>query len=134
MKIKEQMDSVIDFLSTNESSNLVVETIEKNHAFVCTHGNRDKRCGTKGVEVADQLCQAVEVGDIEDLVVCRTSHIGGHAYAGNCIVTGSGNWYGNLDQENCVESVKLDLDGGIAKENFRGRIGVAKEDSKALIE
>jgi len=49
------------------------------HVFVCAHMERDKRCGCSGPSIVDEL-RRIAAGSVR---VYKTSHIGGHEFAGN---------------------------------------------------
>ncbi len=47
--------------------------------FVCTHGSRDRRCGTVGPPLIDALRGLIKQYGLEDDVnVLHASHVGGH--------------------------------------------------------
>eukprot|EP01135_Chromosphaera_perkinsii_P001129 Nk52_evm79s158 gene=Nk52_evmTU79s158 len=100
--------------------------------YVCTHMQRDKACGISGPALMSAFNAVMETEPYRSELSVRVfaiSHIGGHRYAGNCIVyenctlkesinnrnsncvnpvnftsptsagTASGDWYGFLDAE-----------------------------------
>ncbi|KXS12398.1 hypothetical protein M427DRAFT_59551 [Gonapodya prolifera JEL478] len=70
--------------------------------FICTHGERDCRCGETGEAVYQKLATwARSRGDTE-VEVWRTSHVGGHQWAANVIAYPSGDWFGNLTPTTAV--------------------------------
>lgn len=51
----------------------------KLHLYVCTHGQRDCRCGEGGVKVAEALRKEVQKrGMEEDIMLGEVAHVGGH--------------------------------------------------------
>lgn len=59
--------------------------------------NQDLRCQKYGVEVLHMLAEAIVEKD--DVRLWESSHIGGHAYAGNVVIYPEGDWYGNVRSE-----------------------------------
>lgn len=78
------LDSVADLLERHaqgnaHSSALPVAEKDKLHLFVCTHGQRDCRCGDTGGGVANALREEVQKrGLTKDIVVGEVAHVGGH--------------------------------------------------------
>jgi hypothetical protein len=121
---------------------------KKLYLFVCCHGSRDARCGVVGSALAKQLLSVIKVRQLEDLIeVYSTSHIGGHKYAGNVIVYGGshpadGDWYGGLHAAHAevfldsLLTMEIGVDGGaedpMLREYWRGRMGLSKEEQRAL--
>jgi len=74
--------------------------------LVCTHANRDKRCGRAGPQVVQALqkeiteCLAVEAGadSLGAYRVVGSSHIGGHKFAGTLLVYPEGDWFGRVSK------------------------------------
>ena len=95
--------------------------------MVCTHGQRDKRCGRIGPLVIKKLRELLAAKNVPetDVAVRATSHIGGHKYAGTLIVYPEGNWYGQMSERNAEDLVdaylSLDPMTVIAK-NWRGKM------------
>ena len=72
------------------------EKLTGRHLFVCIHNARDIRCGTRGPDIADELESELLRGGFDDVVVYRSSHVGGHKFAGCLVSYPSGDWYGRL--------------------------------------
>lgn len=54
--------------------------------LVCTHGERDCRCGEKGGDFFKELTAEINKRGLTKVVdVYQVSHIGGHKYAGNAM-------------------------------------------------
>ncbi|KAG5182468.1 Sucraseferredoxin-like protein [Tribonema minus] len=57
------------------------------------------------------------------LSIAGCSHIGGHKYAGVCIVYPQGDWYGLVTKRNAANILDTCvMKGGILKSNYRGSI------------
>lgn len=116
--------------------------------FVCCHGARDARCGSLGPPLASHLLHLVRERGLNDQVyVFKTSHVGGHQYAGNVLVYGAahptdGDWFGLLDTHQAEEfldallNANLDADGGAEvpklRKWWRGRMGLSKAAQREL--
>lgn len=93
------------------------------HIFVCTHGNRDERCGVWGPLLYTALEREIKVQDAI-AHVHQTSHIGGHRFAATCIIYPQGVWYGNLRAEDAGRLVDEHLNHEqLLAEFYRGRLG-----------
>jgi hypothetical protein len=90
--------------------------------LVCTHGNRDKRCGRAGPIIIEALQAELAVRDIpaSKIAVRASSHIGGHKYAGTLIVYPQGQWYGFMTKKNVKPLLDSVLAGGVLDKCFRG--------------
>lgn len=116
--------------------------------FVCCHASRDARCGNIGPPLAAELKRLVYNKRLEELIdVYKTSHVGGHKYAGNVLVYGAshpadGDWFGGLNASNAGQflDAMLDIDVGAdggaedptLRQWWRGRMGLTKEEQMAL--
>ncbi|KAF9021334.1 hypothetical protein BDZ89DRAFT_245028 [Hymenopellis radicata] len=58
------------------------------YLYVCTHGARDCRCGTTGVETARALREEIAAhgAAASRLKVAEVAHVGGHVYAANVLI------------------------------------------------
>ncbi|RKP11869.1 Sucraseferredoxin-like protein, partial [Piptocephalis cylindrospora] len=105
------------------------------YIFVCTHGERDCRCGEKGGKFHEALEHAVnqdtQIDGVSDVHVHRISHIGGHKYAANAILYPNGDWYGHLQVGQEYELLETLQKGQGMKEHWRGRIGLDKKEQEA---
>ncbi|KAI0243855.1 hypothetical protein L0F63_006675, partial [Massospora cicadina] len=89
---------------------------------VCTHNEVDCRCGRIGTEVFDAFKsygERVPGGWLP----FKTSHIGGHRYAGNVIVYPMGDWYGGIQPSHVGKLVEHLNSGTIFWEHWRGGWG-----------
>ena len=103
--------------------------------FVCTHGERDCRCGTHGSALFHTLSAVLLHDRLRSMIqIHRCSHIGGHKYAANCIVYPNGDWFGHF--QGTMEDAKLLVDkirdpqgriqrqNSLFKKHWRGTMGV----------
>ena len=85
------------------------ETLAGQHLFVCVHGARDKRCGECGPPLAERFqAELARRGLSQEVAVRKTSHVGGHRYAGNVLVYPGGDWYGYVTPDD-VPQVIIDI-------------------------
>ena len=113
-------------LGGSVSTRLVSEPLTGHHLFVCVHAARDQRCGDQGPELAAAVERELRARGIEDATVRRSSHVGGHRYAGCLIAYPAGDWYGMLTSDlaprivdQCVARNRMLAD------HWRGRLGMA---------
>ncbi len=70
---------------------------ETTDVLVCTHGRRDRCCGSLGTALAQELlADHRQLGD--DVRLWRTSHTGGHRFRGNGVGLAAGHRVGVLRQ------------------------------------
>lgn len=97
------------------------------HYFVCTHGQRDLCCAEFGMPVYRALRE--RVGDR----VWQTSHVGGHRFAANVLVTPSAMLYGRVTPQD-VDTLLMATENGLPYQPLaRGRTCHAPEVQAALI-
>lgn len=99
----------------------------KRLVLVCTHEERDKRCGRIGPQVVKKLRTVLAEKKVpeSDVTVSCSSHIGGHKYAGTLIVYPEGHWYGQMSERNAEELVDVYLSADpvtVLARNWRGRM------------
>jgi len=93
------------------------------HVFVCTHANRDERCGIWGIPLYQALEQEIKRQDAI-AEVYQISHVGGHKFAATCLIYPQGIWYGNLRAEDAARLVAEHLnEERLLAEHYRGRLG-----------
>lgn len=93
------------------------------HILVCNHGARDPRCGACGPLVADAFETAIEEDGFEDVHIHRSSHVGGHRFAGNVLVYPGGTWYGYVRPSDVSKVLEAHVDGsGRWEEHYRGEM------------
>ena len=83
--------------------------------FVCTNGRRDQCCAVLGTPL--YLMLAREVG----AAAWKTSHIGGHRFAGNVLTLPNGASYGRVSRHDVGGLVEATNAGTLVLENLRGR-------------
>lgn len=117
-------------VSSQVSEQIPHEPLGGQHLFVCTHRNRDDRCGICGPPLVDGFKAALQVRGLTDQVsVRRTSHLGGHKYAGNVLIYPSGDWYGYVTPADISRIVDEHILGGqIVRDLWRGRMGLSPEE------
>lgn len=105
------------------------------HIFVCVHGRRDARCGECGPPLAERFeSEIAERGLTNQITVYRTSHVGGHAYAGNVLIYPGGDWYGYVRPADVPRILDQHvLQGQILTNHWRGRMGLAPEEQRELV-
>ena len=84
------------------------------------------RCGYCGPILAKLFTQQVAARGLAGAVtVRRTSHVGGHEYAGNVIVYPEGDWYGYVTPADVDRILEQHVLGGeIVDDRWRGRMGL----------
>jgi (2Fe-2S) ferredoxin len=82
--------------------------------LVCTHGIHDTCCAIRGRPVAAAL------SEVWPDQVWECSHVGGDRFAPNVVVLPDGYYYGNVDPDRCVGTVRAHLAGAVAADNLRG--------------
>lgn len=93
------------------------------HLFVCTHANRDERCGIWGIPFYQALQEQIKEQDAI-AEVYQISHVGGHKFAATCLIYPQGIWYGNLRAEDAARLVAEHLnEERLLPEYYRGRLG-----------
>lgn len=119
--------------------------------LVCCHNARDERCGVLGPQLAARLEELLLCKGFTpaEFLVLKVSHVGQHIYAGNVIAyrpghPGHGDWYGGVHAENAEAWLSAwlaspaGLDGGVGdpalRPNWRGRLGLSKEEQLAAFE
>lgn len=82
--------------------------------LVCTHGVHDVCCALRGRPVAEALAALWP----NQLWEC--SHVGGDRFAPNVVLLPDGFYYGDLDAETAVATVRGHLGGSVSGEYLRG--------------
>jgi len=106
------------------------EPIAQSDVLVCTHGRRDRCCGSLGTELWQQLGGFDLDGSGARLA--RTSHTGGHRFAATCLVLPAGTLWGFLDADALSRIVRREgpLDDLIPR--YRGCSGLDSPAAQAL--
>lgn len=114
----------IELLNTNAT--------KTNHVVVCTHMEKDCRCGTSGSEIFNELQSRLSELSVKDeandkFFMYKSSHIGGHKYAANVILYPKGVWFGNLkdsdDVLSLIEYIQTGKMDDRLRTKFRGQMG-----------
>ncbi|KAF8803860.1 hypothetical protein BYT27DRAFT_7195197 [Phlegmacium glaucopus] len=82
--------------------------------------------------------QLKECAEVKRALILKVSHIGGHKYAGNCIIytpSGSGIWYGRVTPHD-VDSIVVNtiLNGLVLPPLLRGGLNLSRPNCKSLNE
>jgi hypothetical protein len=127
----------LDFLAI---THLPANTV---HVYICTHKQRDHRCGVIGNLVLQSIHKYITT-DMDprlrdlDIQVFGCSHVGGHKYAGNVVIYRpqwkQGVWYGRV-QPRDIPQIFDDtiLRGRIIGRFWRGGLPDGKWDPKEHI-
>ena len=110
-------------------SRLAHENLTGQHVFVCTHGRRDWQCGQCGPPLIEAFQAELAARHLAgDVTLWRTSHVGGHRYAGNVLIYPGGDWYGYVSPADVPHLIEQHLLGGeIVPGLWRGRMGLSPE-------
>lgn len=98
--------------------------------LICTHGRRDRCCGSLGTELWQQVRTAMRHQG--DATFSRTSHTGGHRFAATCIVLPAGTLWGRMDVDALERVVQREgpLDDLVPR--YRGCSGIDSPAGQAL--
>jgi len=101
----------------------------KIYVLICAHKKRDKRCGVFGPILAEEFEKELKERGIDKVSVSKTSHYGGHKFAGNVIVYPSGNWFGRVTPCDVGPIIDLHITNGkIIDRLWRGTIDKDKTE------
>jgi hypothetical protein len=98
--------------------------------LVCTHGRRDRCCGSLGTALASEIT-ADPLGD-EGVKVWRTSHTGGHRFAPTAVVLPQGTAWAFCDRDILSRIVRHDGSVGEVLARYRGCAGMGSPVIQAL--
>jgi hypothetical protein len=99
--------------------------------LVCTHGRRDRCCGSSGTELsAELMAQPLPLG--ARTRVWRTSHTGGHRFAPTAIILPEGTAWGYLDSATLRAVVERDQPPGDLLAHYRGCAGLPSASVQAV--
>ena len=106
------------------------EPVEGSEVLVCTHGRRDRCCGSAGTRLFEQLRGSGLEG--AGVRLARTSHTGGHRFAATCVVLPAGTAWGFLDPDALGRIVRRagPLDDLLPR--YRGCSGLDSSAAQAL--
>ncbi|HLN18496.1 MAG TPA: sucrase ferredoxin [Acidimicrobiales bacterium] len=99
--------------------------------LVCTHGRRDRCCGSLGTTLALELLARPDLlpGSVR---LWRTSHTGGHRFAPTAIVLPEGTVWGFLDALLLARVLGREGDVGDCLPHYRGCAGLTSAPVQAL--
>ena len=126
------VDCVLDGQSNSDALELQTSTPSwSNLILICVHGNRDRRCGVQGRETYLELLRLTEQSEEQKdesasrkmTQVFGSTHLGGHEFAGTCVVYPESSWFGYLtkaDAEPFLHAVEAGQIYG-PQEFYRGK-------------
>ena len=100
---------------TAERSESGLQALREPQYFVCTHGQRDRCCGALGMPLYRALTERVQQR------AWQVSHLGGHRFAPNVLVTPGGLLYGRVLESSMSRFLGTVEAGGIDFALLRGR-------------
>lgn len=117
-------------LGNQVSDRIAHQPLSGQHLLVCVHGARDARCGACGPPLVEGFRAALKARGLENQVaVYRSSHVGGHKYAGNVLIYPGGDWYGYLTPADVPRIVERHiLEGEVVWDKWRGRMGLSQDE------
>lgn len=83
--------------------------------FICTNGRRDRCCAVHGTPLYLMLARKAGAA------AWKTTHLGGHRFAGNVLTLPSGASYGRVSRHDVGALVDATNAGELVLENLRGR-------------
>jgi len=120
--------------SYNPGSLEIEELQEDYYIFVCSHENKDNRCGYCGPIIADEFQNLILKQGVK-AAVHKISHVGKHEFAANVITYPYGDWYGYVKPKD----VPRIMDGLSSRtphislgDIWRGGMGKSKEEQMRL--
>lgn len=96
--------------------------VDGRHVLVCVHTERDERCGSCGPRLVEAFEATIAERELDDVHVHRSSHVGGHRFAGNVIVYPEGVWYGYVRPEDVGTILNAHEAGDVWEPHLRGRM------------
>jgi (2Fe-2S) ferredoxin len=122
--------SILDVVAGEKTDAGVALTVAypqvSHYVLICVHESRDKRCGHVGPLLKQEFDVVLQLKKLSEKVrVFTTSHVGGHAFAGNVIVYTAadavGHWYGLVTPCHVSGLVETHiLAGQVVKDLWRG--------------
>jgi hypothetical protein len=86
------------------------------HVLICTHGRRDRCCGSGGTRLYEQVAP----GWRRPEQLWRTSHLGGHRFAPTALILPEGTMWAFLDPPTLAAIVDRSADVGQVGRYYRG--------------
>lgn len=94
--------------------------------LICAHGRHDPCCAVRGRPVGRAL------SELWPELVWECSHVGGDRFAANAVVAPDGVYYGGLDVESSVATIKSHLAGRIYAGYLRGYTDLSPPQQAAI--
>jgi hypothetical protein len=92
--------------------------------IVCTHGSRDRCCGSLGTRLFQQL------PSIPEVAFWRTSHTGGHRFAPTAMIVPEGTAWAFLDRDLLMGIAQRTISVEEAAPHYRGCMGLAGPEAQ----
>ena len=123
-----QISKFVDFVLVNPSSTpnseLKMSSVPwRKLILICVHGSRDRRCGVQGLETFNELSVLTgsSTTSTREVQVYGSTHLGGHEFAGTCVVYPESHWFGYLSKLEAEPFLKAVEKGDIIQELYRGK-------------
>lgn len=84
--------------------------------LVCTHGSRDRCCGSFGTRLAADLADVLD----DEIRVRRTSHLGGHRFAPTALTLPDGRSWAFVDADRLAGIARRSIDPAEVLDSYRG--------------
>jgi hypothetical protein len=118
-----------DLLDSRDSANRSIEIDASVSLLLCTHGSRDRCCGSRGTQLERRLSKEI-IGP--ETTLWRTSHTGGHRFAPTALVFPEGTGWGYLDEEILTKVLRRSGQITDVLPHYRGCAGLASPRIQAL--
>ncbi|PPR03719.1 hypothetical protein CVT24_007394 [Panaeolus cyanescens] len=145
----DNINEVQQTISSYLKGPLTAQTSEEAHIYVCTHRERDCRCGSMGRLVVDALEKELETrlaqdptGPFSRIKIGEVGHVGGHKHAANMLVFPHGEWLGQLRPRDASFILDRIVSAPFSPaspdqlpdwgNHWRGRMGLQKQTQKDL--
>jgi hypothetical protein len=127
---EDNLENLMNYLTDGIQRGLQIESFQKFLILVCGHHNRDVRCGLAAPGIMQKMKELLEqLGLSEQVMISRSSHLGGHKFAGVAVVYPSGNWYGRLTEQDAAHVIKAEcVEHQPYPALWRGRMGLNEEN------
>lgn len=129
--VEADIPAVVRLLQGETDLPLKMIPLEKPVWLVCGHAQRDPRCGQCGPPIQTAIeANLQKKGKPDAIEVWRSSHLGGHRFAGVVVCYPSGDWYGRIT----ADDVPMLIDAELRVkqpwlDRWRGRMGVTGDEA-----
>ncbi len=120
--LREDLVDVMNDVIAGELSDLEPYDDGVTDMLICTHGTRDRCCGTDGARLFLEL----KADDHDFVRLWRTSHTGGHRFAPIALTFPDGYTWGRIDAEQVRGMLDQSIDPKELLEHNRGCMGFAQ--------